>query len=106
MKFLLASLQALTKSKNYSENRNKFLFRLYFALLGNVFPVYIQSRLSEQFSGSQADYRTTFRDTGGYQKTGTSSLNRVTEKGISQLESDFLEPSRNFNFDFLHKKTT
>jgi hypothetical protein len=32
---------------------------------------------SEQFSGSQAGYRTTFRDTGGFQKAGTSSLKRV-----------------------------
>jgi hypothetical protein len=38
----------------------------------------IQSRLSEQFSGSEVGYGTTFRDTGGYQKAGTNSLKRVT----------------------------
>jgi hypothetical protein len=76
MKFLLAN------SKNCSVSRIKFLFRLSFALIGRFFPVYIHSRLSEQFSGSQAGYGTTFRDTGGYQKAGTSSLKRVTGKNF------------------------
>jgi hypothetical protein len=74
---LLVSLKTLTDSENCSESRIKFLFRLSFALIGQFFPVYIHSRLSEQFSGSQAGYGTTFRDTGGYQKSGISSLNRV-----------------------------
>jgi hypothetical protein len=57
--------------------------------------VYIHSRLSDQFLGSQEGDGTTFRGTGGYQKAGTSSLKRVTVlKGISQ-----------FDLDFLHKKT-
>ena len=69
--------------------------------------MYIRGRLSEQFSGSQAGYGTTTvpRDTGGYQKAGTNSLNRVTGRN-SQLVSDFIEASRNFDLDFLHKKTT
>jgi hypothetical protein len=78
MKFLLASLKTLIDSENCSESRIKFLFRLSFALIGQFFPVYIHSRLSEQFSGSQSGYETTFRDTGGYQKARTSSLKRVT----------------------------
>jgi hypothetical protein len=52
MKFLLASLKTLTISKNYSESRIKFLFRLSFALIARIFSIH--SRLSDQFSGSQA----------------------------------------------------
>jgi hypothetical protein len=78
MKILLASLKALTYSKNCSEGRIKFLFRLSFSLIGQFFLMFIQSRLSEQFSGSQVGYETTFRDTGGYQKAGTNSLKGVT----------------------------
>jgi hypothetical protein len=54
MKFLLASLKTLTKSKNYSESRIKFLFRLSFALIGKIFQC--------TFSRSQAGYGTNFRD--------------------------------------------
>jgi hypothetical protein len=68
--------------------------------------VYIHDRLSEQFSVSQVAYGTTFRVPGGYQKDGiTSSLKRVNMEGFSQLVSDFIEVSRNFIFEFLHKKT-
>jgi len=41
-----------------------------------------QGRLSEQFSGLQTAFGTTFRDTGGYQKAGTSSVKRVTESNF------------------------
>ncbi len=50
--------------------------------------VYIHSRLTEKCSGlrrlseqlleTQTAFGTTFRDTGGYQKAGTSSLKTVT----------------------------
>jgi hypothetical protein len=60
MKFSLASLKTLTSSNKFSVNRIKFLFRRSFALIGRFFPVYIHSRLSEQFSGSQAGYGKTF----------------------------------------------
>jgi hypothetical protein len=86
MKILLASLKTFTISKNCSVNRINFLFRLSFALIGRFFPVYIHSRLSEQFSGSQAGYGKTFRDTGGYQKAGTSSLNRVTGRNFTIIK--------------------
>jgi hypothetical protein len=79
MKFLLASLKTLTNSKSCSESRIKFLFRLSFALNGQFFLLYIHSRLSEQFSESQAGFGKTFKGTGGYQKAGTSSLKRVTD---------------------------
>jgi hypothetical protein len=62
-KFLLASLKTLTNSKKCSESHIKFLFWLSFALIGRFFPVYIHTLLSEQFSGSQAGYGTTFRET-------------------------------------------
>jgi hypothetical protein len=87
---LLASLKTPTDSKNCSKNRIKFLFWIFFALTGRFFPVVIHSRLSEQFSGSQAGYGTSFRDTGGYQKVGTSSLRGLLE-GIPQLVSDFMQ---------------
>jgi hypothetical protein len=75
--------------------------------MGLFFLVYIHSRLSEQFSKSQAGFGINFKGTGGYrdQKAGTSSLKRVTGR-ISQFVSDFIEASRNFILDFLHKKTT
>jgi hypothetical protein len=78
MEFLLASLKTLTDSANCSERHTKFLFWFSFALIGKFFRVYFHSRLSEQFSGSQAGYGTTFRDAGYYQKAGTSSKEGVT----------------------------
>jgi hypothetical protein len=83
MEFLLASLKTPTNSKSCSESRIKFLFRLSFARTGQFFLVYIHSRLSEQFSESQADFGTTLKGTGGYQKAGTSSLNRVTGRNFT-----------------------
>jgi hypothetical protein len=83
MKFLLASLKTVTKPKNYSESRIKFLFRLYFASIGKFFSSVHSPPVSEQFSGSETDYKTTFGDTGGYQKAGTSSLKRVTERNFT-----------------------
>jgi hypothetical protein len=91
-------LKTLTNSKKISESRIKFPFRLSLDLIGQFFPVYIHSRLSEQFSGSHSGFGTTFRNTGSYQKAGTSALKRVT-----LLEG---KASRNFYLDFLHKKTT
>ncbi len=41
--------------------------------------VYIHGRHSQQFSGSQAVFWTTFRITGGYRKAGTRYLKSVTE---------------------------
>jgi hypothetical protein len=72
MKFLLASLKALTNSTNCSESRIKFGFRLSFSLIGRLLPVHIHSRLLEQFPGSQAGFGTSFRYTGSYKKTGTT----------------------------------
>jgi hypothetical protein len=61
------------------------------------------------FRNNVQDHRrvqgTAFRDTGGYQKAGTSSLKRVTGRNFT-LVSDFIEASRNIYLDFLHKKTT
>jgi hypothetical protein len=48
-----------------------------------LFPAYIYSWLSDQFSGSHAGFGTTFRDTGGYQKAGTISVNRVTGRNFT-----------------------
>jgi hypothetical protein len=86
MNFLLASLKTLADCENCSESRIKILFRLSFALTGQFFQVYIHSRISEQFSESQAAFRTTFKGTGGYQKAGTSSLKRVTGRNFTISE--------------------
>jgi hypothetical protein len=72
----LASLKTLTDSKNCSVSRVKFLFWLSLALIGPFSPVYIQDRLSEQFSESQAAYRTTFKVMSGYQQAATSSMKK------------------------------
>jgi hypothetical protein len=96
MKFLLASLKTLTNSINCSENRIKFLFRLSFAIIGTFIA---------GFRNNFQDYGTTFRDTGGYQKFRNKLLERGLLEGISQLVSVFIEAARNFNLDFLYKKT-
>jgi hypothetical protein len=83
MKYLLASLKRLPNSKSCSECRIKFIFRLSLALLGQFFLVYMHSRLSEQFSESQAGFGTTFKGTGGYQKARKSSLKRVTGRNFT-----------------------
>jgi hypothetical protein len=66
--------------------------------------VFIHSRLSEQFSGSQAAFGISFRVTGGYRKAGPSYLKRVTEEGFSQLVKDAIEVSRTFFQDFFFPK--
>jgi hypothetical protein len=53
---------------------------------------------------SQAAFGTTFRYTGGY-KNPDQTLWRGFLEAFSQLVSDFIEASRNFILDFLHKKT-
>jgi hypothetical protein len=64
MKFLLASLKTLTNSKCCSESRIKFLFRL------------LRSHWSIPFVQSS-------KGAGGYPKTGTSSLKRVTGRDFT-----------------------
>jgi hypothetical protein len=81
MKVLLAFLKKLTIKKKLL--RKPHQISVFFCSPGRFFPVYIHSRLSKQFSGSQAGYRTTVRDTGGYQKAGTSSLKRVTGRNFT-----------------------
>ncbi len=71
VKFLLASLKILTDSKNCSENRIKFLFRLFLLSLVDFLQCAFMPGL-EHFSESQAAYGTIFGVTGSYQKAGTS----------------------------------
>ncbi len=47
-------LENTSQSKDCSNNRIKFLFRLSFSLIGRFFPVDIPGQLSEQLSGTQA----------------------------------------------------
>jgi hypothetical protein len=55
----------------------------------------------------QAGFGTTFKGTGGYEKAGTSSLKRDIGRNLTiSTVSDFIEASRNFILDFLHKKAT
>ncbi len=79
MKFLLFSLKILKVVPKAAS----FLFRLSFALIGQFILVYMHSWLSEIFSESQADFGTTFKGTGGYQKAGTSSLKRFTGRNLT-----------------------
>jgi len=94
--------------KNYSGCRIKFMFRFFFALIGQFSPVYnyIHGRLSESFSGSQAVFGTTFRFTGGFWKPGSRFLRRGLLERFSQVVSDFIKANRNFKLGFLRKKTT
>jgi hypothetical protein len=47
-------------------------------------------------------FRKNFRDTGSYQKAGSSSK-RVTGRIFSQLLSDFIKAGRNFILNFSQK---
>jgi hypothetical protein len=49
-----------TNSKDCSQSCRKFMFLLSLFLVGWVSPVYIHCQLSEQLSGSQAAFGTTF----------------------------------------------
>jgi hypothetical protein len=53
-------IEPLTNSEDCSQSCRKFLFTLPLSLVGRFSPVYIHGRLSEQLSGSQAVFRTTF----------------------------------------------
>jgi hypothetical protein len=97
VKFLLACLKTLSNFKSCSEIFVQF--RLSIALIGQFFLVYFLSRFSEQFSLLQAGFGTNCK--------GTSSLKRVTGRNFTiSKKFDFIEASRNFISDFLHKKTT
>jgi hypothetical protein len=67
--------------------------------------VYIHSRLSEQFSRLQAGFGKTSETQAAIRRPETSSLKRVTATGRNFTIIDFVEASRNFILDFLHKKT-
>ncbi len=90
--------------REHWKNENKFLFRLSFALIGWFSPVYIHGRLSEEFSESQAAIGMTFRVAGNYRKAGKAPWILDTGR-IFTISKYFIEVSRNFILDFLHKKT-
>jgi hypothetical protein len=69
LKFLAWLVQDKNKYK-VSAFRIEFLFLLSFTLIGRIF----SSVLSEQFSGSQMAFQTTFGGTGGYRKARTCFL--------------------------------
>jgi hypothetical protein len=52
--------ETLTNYKNCSQSCSKFLFTLSLSLVGWFSPVFIHCRLSEQLSGSQVAFGTTF----------------------------------------------
>jgi hypothetical protein len=64
--------------------------------------MYIHGRPQNNFQDHRRLLGTTFRVTGGYRKTGTISLKRVTERFFTI--SDLIEANRNFILEFLHKK--
>jgi hypothetical protein len=88
-----------TNYKDCSKSRIKFLFRLSLTFTGWLSPVYIHGGLSEQFSGPQADFRTTSTVTGGNWKAGTSFLNHFIS-----FVSDSIKASRNLMVYFLPTK--
>jgi hypothetical protein len=47
---VLASLKTITNSQDCSGSHIKFLFRRFFSIISQFFPVYIQGRLSERKS--------------------------------------------------------
>ncbi len=100
MKFLLASFKTLTDSENCSESRIKFLSD--FPLLSLV--NFVQCTFIASFRNNFQDHRRVTE-----QLLETQAVIRKPEQGIleliSQLVSDFIEVSRTFNLDFLHKKT-
>ncbi len=92
IKFLSHPLKILTNSKDGSESRIKFLFRLSFSLTGWFFPVYFRNnfqdhrRLSEQLLESQA--------ANGKPEQVLKGL----LEGFLKLETDFIEASRSWIF--------
>ncbi len=98
MKFSFSSLKTLIDYKNCSG------FPL-LSLLDFFLCTYIHSRLSEQFSRSQAGYGTTFRDTGSYQKAWTSSLKRVTRRNFT-ISKWFHRSKQKLLFGFPTQKST
>ncbi len=94
-------MKTITYSKNCTESRIFFLFRLSFALIGRFFTVYIHSRLLNNLLGSQAAFRRTLRVTGGYGKAWTSSLKMVTGRVLT-ISKWF--KSRNFILIFITKR--
>ncbi len=92
--------------KTDSDESIKFLYWLSFTLIGQFSLVSIHGCLSEQFSGSQAAFRTIFRVTGVYFKTETSFLTEVNGRIFTiSTVIDFKETRINFILDVHHKKT-
>ncbi len=103
IKFLLTSLKTFTNSKNCSVSRIKFLFWRFFSLNG-VHCTFIAS-----FRNNFQDHRRVtvqLLETQAAIRKPEQALWRGLLVGISQIVSDFIEASRNFDSVFLHKKTT
>jgi hypothetical protein len=62
---------------------------------------YIQGWFPEQFSGSRRLSEQLLESQAAIGQPEQSFC-----RGFSQFDSDFIEESRNFNLDILHKKTT
>jgi hypothetical protein len=104
MRFLLASLNTLTNSKVVPKAASKFCSGFPLLSLINFFECrYIHSRLSEQFSESQAGFGKTIKGTGGYQKAGTSSLKRVSGRNFT-ISKRFHRSKQKLHFAFPSQK--
>ncbi len=90
-------------SKKISESCIKILFRLSFAFIGRLSQAYIHGQLSEAFSGSQAAFGTTFRDTNVFRKPEQTPW-RWLQEGFLQLVSYFIDASRNYIWIFSTKR--
>ncbi len=78
------------------------MFQISFALIGRFSLVYIQWRLSEQFSGSQAAFETTFLS---HMRLSESRIMLPELGHWFFTEVNFIEASKSFSLNFLHKKT-
>jgi hypothetical protein len=94
-----------THSKDCSESRIKFLFRVFFALMGHFSPVTeycIRGRFRKNFriTGGFWNY---FRVTGGYCKAETSSLKMVPGRIFTIRYVISLKHTENLFWIFLTK---
>jgi hypothetical protein len=101
---MIASLKTHTNSKKCSESRIKFLFRPFFALVGQLSPASINGRFSEKFSGHRRLSEQVLESYAASRKPEQTPWKGLLE-GFLQLVKDFIEASRNLILDFLYKKT-
>jgi hypothetical protein len=107
MKFMLASLKKHLLILKVVP-KAAYNFRSGFPLLSlvNFFLCTFIAGFRNNFQNDRRVSEHLLKAQAAYPKAGTSSLQRVTGRNISQLVRDFIEANINLILDFLHKKTT